>query len=146
MNMVIEILTGALVVVTASYVIVTNRILKANKQVVAEMKEQTNAMLAPSIVVKFVHFGAQNDQANFLIRIFSSENIARNFHGQLFFDGKKIGEVRREVIYVGAPDFRKGFGITKEQYKNNDRLIFRYSYTDRTGKIRFDGEENCQKT
>lgn len=123
---------------------------KATQEMKTEMVNQTRSILAPSLVVNFSSFDAQHDDLTFDIFNYSSENIARNFSGVLFFDDKQIDSKHIKVIgfcgsntttYAKADSLH--FKITKEHYENKSKLVLRYSYFDRTGKICFNDEPRC---
>ena len=111
------------------------------------MVNQTRAILAPSIVVTFGGFGDQHDKANFRVENFSRENIALNFHGELFFEDNKIDEEKIPVISYGGleskgfyPDHKRfSFIVSPDYYDSRSKVRFEYSYYDRTVKLKFSG-------
>jgi len=112
-----------------------------------EMVNQTTAILAPSLVVSFGDFGAQHDQVSINVFNYSAENIARDFSGELFISGEKIGEKKVDVIvfcgshsHITALPTSMYFQTKQEYYDKRQSAIFKYSYYDRTGKIKFSDE------
>lgn len=120
--MIIECLTGALVVITFFYAWVTYKILRANEKVVQVMREQADAITRPYVsAAPFL----EPDNPIFYLRIKNSgktaaQNLRLSFDKSFFQFGEKSGErdianytAFNEVIDALPPDAEIVFALAQ---------------------------------
>lgn len=152
--MVIEILTGGLVIITAFYAWATFRILRANEKVVEVMHKQAEAITRPYIAVALV---LEPDNPIFYLRIMNigktnanklKLTIDKSFHKF----GEKSGEADlashaafnnviesfppgAEIVFSLAQSFKLfGKNADKELLPQNFTITAEYSYESKTVK------------
>jgi len=138
--------TGVLLFTAIVLIFYTNETQKMKQEIL----NQTAALVAPSVCI---NNNLSVNEATFSVFNYSSENIARDFHGQLYYHGKKVDEKTIPVVgFTGAESLtampqKMVFPISKEHFNNREILSLKYYFSERTGNFKFEGEfESLVKT
>ncbi|HSP85766.1 MAG TPA: hypothetical protein VLN09_08535 [Psychrobacter sp.] len=114
--MIIELLTAILVISTIAYSFLTYRISRSNKETVDIMKEQTEAMSRPYIVIE--PFVRPNTPLLYLKIVNTGKTSANNLRLSISNDFYQFGEENKNI-----KDF-PAFCSTIDSFAPNQQLIF----------------------